>query len=82
MNIFRSIRLRLGDLWQVCVSEFRSILADSGSILFFIVVPFVYPFLYAALYGNEVVREAPLVVIDRSHSELSREYISRSAGSQ
>ena len=77
MNIFRSIRLRLGDLWQVCVSEFRSILADSGSILFFIVVPFVYPFLYAALYGNEVVREAPLVVIDRSHSEFSREYIRR-----
>ena len=67
MNIIRSLRLRISDLWQVCLREFRHIFADSGAILFFLVVPFAYPFLYSALYGSEVVREAPLVVIDKSH---------------
>ena len=77
MNIIRSLRLRISDLWQVCLREFRHIFADSGAILFFLVVPFAYPFLYSALYGSEVVREAPLVVIDKSHTAHSREFIRR-----
>ena len=77
MNIIRSLRLRVSDLWQVCLREFRHIFADSGAILFFLVVPFAYPFLYSALYGSEVVREAPLVVIDKSHTAHSREFIRR-----
>jgi len=67
----------MSDLWQVCLREFRHIFADSGAILFFLVVPFAYPFLYSALYGSEVVREAPLVVIDKSHTAHSREFIRR-----
>ena len=77
MNIIRSLRLRISDLWQFCLREFRHIFADSGAILFFLVVPFAYPFLYSALYGSEVVREAPLVVIDKSHTAHSREFIRR-----
>ena len=77
MNIIRSLRLRISDLWQVCLRDFRHIFADSGAILFFLVVPFAYPFLYSALYGSEVVREAPLVVIDKSHTVHSREFIRR-----
>ena len=77
MNILTSLRLRASDLWQVCLRELRHIFADSGAILFFLVVPFVYPFLYSALYGSEVVREAPLVIIDRSHSAEAREFVRR-----
>lgn len=76
-SIIRSIRLRLVDLWEVFLMEFRHIFSDSGAILFFLVVPLVYPFLYSSLYGNETIHEAPLIVVDRSHSALSREYIRR-----
>ena len=77
MSLTRSLMIRLEDVLAIAWRELRSILGDSGAILFFLVVPFAYPFLYAALYGAEVAREAPLVVVDRSHSELSREFVRR-----
>lgn len=77
MSLTRSLMIRLEDVLAIAWRELRSILGDSGAILFFLVVPFAYPFLYAALYGAEVAREAPLVVVDRSRSELSREFVRR-----
>ena len=77
MSLLTSIKLRLSDLYSISINEFRSIFSDSGAILFFLVVPFVYPFLYSALYGNEGIREAPLVVVDYNQSSLSREFIRR-----
>lgn len=77
MNIIRSIYLRLYDLYEVCRHEFRSILSDSGAVLFFLLVPLVYPFLYSSLYGNEGIREAPLVVVDYNESSRSRDFIHR-----
>ena len=77
MSLLTSIKLRLSDLYSICINEFRSIFSDSGAILFFLVVPFVYPFLYSALYGNEGIREAPLEVVDYNQSSLSREFIRR-----
>ena len=52
-------------------------LFDEGVIVFFIIVPFLYPLLYAYLYNNESVREVPAVVVDNSHSQLSREFVRR-----
>lgn len=52
-------------------------LFDEGVIVFFIIVPFLYPLLYAYLYNNESVREVPTVVVDNSHSQLSREFVRR-----
>ena len=43
--------------------------------VFFILVPLGYPLLYSFIYDNEVVREVPAVVVDDSHSSLSREYL-------
>lgn len=81
MKLLRSIQIRLEDILALAWAELRSITRDSGAILFFLIVPLVYPFLYAALYGAEVAREAPLVVVDRDHSALSREFIRRLAAS-
>ena len=47
--------------------------ATRGCWLFFILVPLGYPLLYSFIYDNEVVREVPAVVVDDSHSSLSRE---------
>ena len=44
-------------------------------MIFFFLVPFVYPLLYAFIYNNEMVHNAKMVVVDQSDSYLSREYI-------
>jgi len=48
---------------------------DEGVLIFFIIVPIIYPLLYSWIYNNEVVREVPVVVVDDSHSGLSRELV-------
>ena len=48
---------------------------DEGVLIFFIIVPLIYPLLYSWIYNNEVVREVPVVVVDDSHSGLSRELV-------
>lgn len=59
--------------WQETVAIFK----DSGALLFCIVLPLAYPILYSWIYNNEVVHEVPVVVVDDSHSALSREFIQR-----
>ena len=48
---------------------------DEGVLIFFIIVPLIYPLLYSWIYNNEVVHEVPVVVVDDSHSTLSRQLI-------
>jgi ABC-2 type transport system permease protein len=48
---------------------------DEGVLIFFIVVPLLYPLLYSWVYNNETIHEVPVVVIDQSHSQLSRQFI-------
>ena len=55
----------------------RSALFDEGVVVFFVIVPLLYPLLYAYLYNNESVREVPTVVVDNSHSYMSREFTRR-----
>ena len=50
---------------------------DEGVLIFFIIVPLVYPLLYSWIYNNEVVHEVPVVVVDDSHSNLSRQLARR-----
>ena len=59
--------------WQETVAIFK----DSGAVLFCIVLPLAYPILYSWIYNNEVVREVPVVVVDDSHTALSREFIQK-----
>src|SRR5574344_1350009 len=47
---------------------------DEGVLIFFIVVPLLYPLLYSWIYTNEVVRDTPVVVVDKSDSFLSRDF--------
>jgi ABC-2 type transport system permease protein len=65
------------DIYQVCMSEFKLVFSDMAVILIFFVVPLAYPVLYGFIYNNEVVREAKMVVVDKSRSSTSREFIRR-----
>ena len=75
MSIFHKILHWLDDAAYVWRYEFRQVLRDEGVLLFCIVVPLVYPLLYSWVYNNETVHEVPVVVVDQSHSPLSRQFI-------
>ena len=62
-------------LFYIWKREFQTTFRDQGVLIFFILVPLGYPLLYSFIYDNEVVREVPAVVVDDSHSSLSREYL-------
>lgn len=65
----------INDLFYIWKREFRTTFRDQGVLIFFVLVPLVYPLIYGFIYTNEVVREVPAVVVDASHSSLSREYL-------
>lgn len=77
----REYRLRyiigegIRDTFFIWKDELKNVFKDSGVMIFFFLVPFIYPLLYAFIYNNEVVHEAKMVVVDQSDSHLSREYI-------
>ena len=77
----REYRLRyiikegIQDTFFIWKDELKNVFKDSGVMIFFFLVPFVYPLLYAFIYNNEVVHNAKMVVVDQSDSYLSREYI-------
>ena len=75
MSIFHKILHWLDDLAYVWRYELRQVFHDEGVLLFCIVVPLVYPLLYSWIYNNESVHEVPVVVVDQSHSHLSRQFI-------
>ena len=52
--------------------ELRTVVKDEGVLIFFILVPLVYPLLYSWIYNNETVRDVPVVIVDDCHSMLSR----------
>ncbi len=75
MSIFRKAYNGIQNICYVWWDEVKQVFHDEGVILFFFVVPLVYPLLYSWIYNNETVREVPVVVVDDNHSSLSRQFI-------
>ena len=67
------IKRWLSDTCYVCAREMRTVVKDEGVLIFFVLVPLVYPLLYSWIYNNETVRDVPVVVVDNCHSKMSRE---------
>lgn len=63
------------DIYYVWINELKVIFRDPAVILLLVIVPLMYPVLYAFMYNNEVVRDVKTVVVDESNSALSREFI-------
>lgn len=59
-------------IWR---QEMKQVFRDEGVLIFFIIVPIIYPLLYSWIYNNEVVHEVAVVVVDDSHSGQSRELV-------
>ena len=75
MSIFRKAYDYLEDMCFIWFDEMKQLIKDEGVIIFFVVVPLVYPLLYSWIYNNEKVNEVPVAVVDMSHSSLSRQFI-------
>ncbi len=75
MSIFRKAYESLQDICYIWWEEVKQVFHDEGVIIFFFVVPLVYPLLYSWIYNNETVHEVPVVVVDDSHTSLSRKFI-------
>ena len=75
MSIFHNIYEAIQDACHIWWQEMKQVFKDEGVLIFFIIVPLAYPLLYSWIYNNEVVHEVPVVVVDDSHSFLSRQFI-------
>lgn len=74
---YQNILQATEDIFVIWWNEVRRVFHDQGVLVFFILVPLIYPLIYAFIYNNETVREVPAVVVDESHSALSRDFIRR-----
>lgn len=70
-----NLKSNISAITYAWVSELKTIVKDQGVLLFFVFLPLAYPLIYSWIYTNEVVREVPVVVVDDSHSALSREFV-------
>src|SRR5574344_1649297 len=69
------IKSGVDDMCFIWMKEMKQSFSDEGVLIFFFLVPLLYPLLYSWIYNNEVVREVPIVDIDNSHSFMSREFL-------
>ncbi len=75
MSIFHNLYKGLLNACFIWRKEMQQVFKDEGVLIFFIVVPIVYPLLYSWIYNNEAVHEVPVCVVDQSHSSMSRQFI-------
>ena len=65
----------LNDILRIAVYEYRNILRSLPILLVLGGGIFLYGILYNYMYHPNVLREVPVVVVDKSHTPLSRHYI-------
>ena len=60
---------------EIIKDEFNKFIKDPAITLIMIIGVIAYPLFYAIPYSTEVIREAPISVVDMDNSQLSREFI-------
>ena len=75
MSIFHKFKESLSDVLYIWWQEMLQVLRDEGVAIFLVIVPLGYPLLYSWIYNNEAVHEVPVVVVDQSHTKLSRQFV-------
>lgn len=74
MKIFSKINAAAQDMGAIMAGEFRTIASSYSILLVLVGGVFIYSFLYNYMYAPNLIRNAPVAVVDNSHSDLSREY--------
>jgi len=65
----------MNNFWQIIKSEFLNFIHDSGATLVMIVGVVAYSLFYALPYSTEVIKDAPIGVVDFDSTNLSRVFI-------
>ena len=73
--MFERLKEHFSDVLYIFRHELIRVVKDEGVLMFLAVVPLGYPLLYSWIYNNEALHETPVVVVDQSHSALSRQFI-------
>lgn len=61
--------------FDILKNEFKTFINDHGVILIMVVGVVVYSLFYAVPYAKEVVKEAPIAVVDLDQTSFSREFV-------
>ena len=75
MKISNNIKAGLSNISSIILNEFKTISGSFAIVLVLMGGIFMYGLLYNYMYAPDVVRNVPVVVVDNSKTELSREYI-------
>lgn len=70
-NIFTRSLIDIFNVWK---REFKIVFHDTGVLIFFMLLPTVYPIVYSLIYNPELARKIPVAVVDDSRTPLSREF--------
>ncbi len=74
-SLLYKINEGIHDMCYIWAKEIKSVVQDEGVLIFFIIVPILYPLIYSWAYNNETVKEVPTAVIDNSNCSQSRSFI-------
>lgn len=75
MKISNNIKAGLNNISSIILNEFKTISGSFAIVLVLMGGIFMYGLLYNYMYAPDVVRNVPVVVVDNSKTELSREFI-------
>ena len=75
MKISNNIKADLTNISSIILNEFKTISGSFAIVLVLMGGIFMYGLLYNYMYAPDVVRNVPVVGVDNSKTELSREYI-------
>lgn len=60
---------------QITITEFKTIFRDKGVLLVFFGAILIYPFFYTFPYSAEVLKDAPIGLVDQSQTDSSRKLV-------
>lgn len=75
MKLIRRITTRIADLGRVMARELQLIVHDQGVMIFFVLLPLMYPIVYTLIYNPEVLEKLPVAVVDQDRTEASRKLV-------
>lgn len=81
-KITEHIRTGIYDMLYIWRHETKQVFKDSGVLIFFILVPILYPLLYSWAYNNEIVQQVPVIAVDNSRTSISRDFLRRCDATQ
>lgn len=75
MKLFSNIKHWLLATARVLRRETARVFSDVGVLIFFFLLPFIYPIVYSAIYNPEVTRDMPVAIVDECRTAESRLFV-------